>query len=632
MINAIAELGRFEKNKNPDLTSFDIWLEDSFDNGNYPNLFLLEFIKADSKWTFGRIDVWQNSSSLKSKLLYKFGSSSGPNITPTSKVTKSIEVTIPRKIINWLESNKNKDFLSTEEKNFLDEISKEIKEKKEDIYKAIREKAGMVDNKGIVLSPVFAENGNKKFIGDYEFFKKFITEESKQGYIYSPTFKKYSFSKNETCSVCNKVKDEVFGFFTSLAFYTVDKPGMVTGGFQQDKSWKNYPVCLDCALDVETGIKLMDQELSFKFYGLRYYLIPRTITKKASEDIIDSILDFKKSPRINAADRERLTNDEKDMFEMLQEEQNNVALNLVFYAKPQKGVLRILAAIEEILPSRIQQLFNAKHFVENMVFFKGHKTKENKDMFRLSFGTLRTFLPNNKIEGNNDKSFLELTRMIFSDIKIDYQFILHQIISHIRNNFVRNQAIWFQTIQGFMLIVYLNKLNLFRKSLKEEADMDHMFFDSFKIESKEELEEKTDLFFLNFKEFFENDAHSSIFLIGVLAQFLLNIQKDKRNATPFRSRLKGLKMNSRDISVLLPEIIEKIEQYKKQYNIHYQYKGIADLASKYLISSGNFRNWNIPVDEMNFIFVLGMNLSQYFKIKPNANANTDNKQKEDGNE
>jgi len=175
MINSIAELGRFEKNKNPDLTSFDIWLEDSVDNGNYPNLFLIEFIKADSKWTFGRIDVWQNSSNLKSKLLYKFGSPGGPNITPTSKVTKSIEVTIPRKIINWFESNKNKKFLST--------------------------------------------------------------EESKQGYKYSSTFKKYSFSKNETCSVCNKVK-EVFGFFTSLAFYTVDKPGMVTGGFQQDKSWK----------------------------------------------------------------------------------------------------------------------------------------------------------------------------------------------------------------------------------------------------------------------------------------------------------------------------------------------------------------------------------------------------------
>ena len=629
MINSIAELGRFEKTKNPDLTSFDIWLEDSFDNGKYPNLFLIEFIKADSKWTFEKIDVWQNSTNLKSKLLYKFGSSSGPNITPTSKVTTGIEVTIPRKIINWFESNKNKNFLSTEEKNFLDEISKEIRGGKEDIYKAIREKAGMVDNTGIVLSPVFTENGNQKFIGDYEFFKKFITEESKQGYKYSPTFKKYSFSKNETCSVCNKVKNEVFGFFTSLAFYTVDKPVMVTGGFQQDKSWKNYPVCLDCALDVETGIKLMDQELSFKFYGLRYYLIPRTITKRASGDIIDSILDFKKSPRINEADRERLTNDEKDIFEMLQEEQNNVALNLVFYAKPQKGVLRILAVIEEVLPSRIRQLFNAKHFTENIVFLKEHKTKENKDMFRFSFGTLRTFLPNNKIEGNNDKSFLELTRMVFSDIKIDYQFILHQIISHIRNNFVQNQAIWFQTIQGFMLIVYLNKLNLFRKNLKE-ADMDHIFFDSFKIESKEELEEKTKLFFSNFKEFFESDAHISVFLIGVLAQFLLNIQKDKRNATPFRSRLKGLKMNSRDISVLLPEIIEKIEQYKKQYGIHYQYKGIADLASKYLISSGNFRNWNIPVDEMNFIFVLGMNLAQYFKIK--SNANTDNEQKEDGNE
>ena len=142
--------------------------------------------------------------------------------------------------------------------------------------------------------------------------------------------------------------------------------------------------------------------------------------------------------------------------------------------------------------------------------------------------------------------------------------------------------------------------------------MDSQFYESFEINSKEELESKVELFFENFKEFFVNDVHQSIFLIGVLTQFLLNIQRnpDVRGATPFRSKLKGLKMDARDISILLPEIIDKLEQYNKNY-----YVQLENLISKYLISAGNFKDWNLPVGEMNFVFVLGMNLSKYFKIK-----------------
>jgi CRISPR-associated protein Csh1 len=42
---------------------------------------------------------------------------------------------------------------------------------------------------------------------------------------------------------------------------------------------------------------------------------------------------------------------------------------------------------------------------------------------------------------------------------------------------------------------------------------------------------------------------------------------------------------------------------------------LENLISKYLISAGDFRNWKLSIDEMNYIFVLGMNLSKYFKIK-----------------
>ena len=143
--------------------------------------------------------------------------------------------------------------------------------------------------------------------------------------------------------------------------------------------------------------------------------------------------------------------------------------------------------------------------------------------------------------------------------------------------------------------------------------MDRQFFNSFEIESKEQLEGKTELFFDNFKDFFSTDIHCSIFLIGVLSQLLLNIQRNKRGATPFRSKLKGLKMDGRDITALVPEMIDKLEQYDSNYYVSLE--NLIALIAKYLLSAGNFRRWNLSVDEMNFVFVLGMSLSKYLKIK-----------------
>ena len=140
--------------------------------------------------------------------------------------------------------------------------------------------------------------------------------------------------------------------------------------------------------------------------------------------------------------------------------------------------------------------------------------------------------------------------------------------------------------------------------------MDKTFYDSFKIKSNSEFEPKIAVFFDNFSDFFTSDAHCGIFLLGVLTQFLLNIQMRERGATPFRSRLKGLKMDAREVSWLLPEIISKLEQYKANY-----YRPLEVAVSKYLVSAGTLNRSNIPVDEVNFIFALGMTLSPYFKIR-----------------
>ncbi len=159
-----------------------------------------------------------------------------------------------------------------------------------------------------------------------------------------------------------------------------------------------------------------------------------------------------------------------------------------------------------------------------------------------------------------------------------------------------------------MFILFLMILKLINN--KEEVKVNGHFLKELKIQTNDEFESKVELFYTSFQGFFQTDAHRSVFMLGVLAQFLLNIQKNERGATPFRSKLKGLKMNAYDVSVLLPEMIEKLEQYDKNY-----YHPLEELISKLLLSAGNYKDWRLPIDELNFIFVLGMNLSKYFKIK-----------------
>lgn len=137
------------------------------------------------------------------------------------------------------------------------------------------------------------------------------------------------------------------------------------------------------------------------------------------------------------------------------------------------------------------------------------------------------------------------------------------------------------------------------------------------LEKKEEIQQKSDALFKEFANFFDSEAKKAIFLEGVLAQFLLNIQYQERKATPFRVKLKGLKLNEKEIKTLLPEIQNKLEEYGKNY-----YRTMESIISNYFVSAGN--KWKLTNYEISFYFVLGMNLSNKFKSKKEEENKNDN--------
>ena len=87
---------------------------------------------------------------------------------------------------------------------------------------------------------------------------------------------------------------------------------------------------------------------------------------------------------------------------------------------------------------------------------------------------------------------------------------------------------------------------------------------------------------------------------------LLNIQWMDKKATPFRTKLHGLKMNEALIKRLLPEIQNKLEEYEKNY-----YRDLESLISNHFVLAGV--NWKEVDDELSFYFVLGMDMHKLFR-------------------
>lgn len=553
-------------------------------------------IVLSEDYNFVRVEIEDFDITRANRYLYREGASKGNTSVPIAEITE-VEKTF-KKISNWLlefkriissNTQDSEKLINYETYNIDDsfiltdndvqtitKIGNVLESSKEEILKLLTQKIeeANIPKKIKKFLTIKLDNGNK-FLGDYEIFSNFV--------IYNEKKKaEKSSSLNNVCSVCGKSKEKVSGKIDVYKFYTIDKPGFIAGGFKEKSAWKNYPVCDECKTYLEEGKKFINFKLSFDFYGLKYYLIPKLMMSKNEEYLAEIIDIFSETTETNniislkERIKKRITEDENEILKYLSGKDDFISINFLFL-QSQQSAERILLLIEDVLPSRIRKIFEVKERVDLLY-------GEN-----FNFGKIRTFFKKSDDDKRNsdlDKYFLEVVDSVFKGKKLDFSFLTKFFMQPIRKEFIADSYYLPRIKDAMMCTSFFEKLGLI--NFEEEEVMEKSIF--------EEI-------FAKYGKSLNTSAKRGIFLLGVLTQMLLKKQSKVRGSKPFMKKLKSMKMDEKDIKSLLPEIQNKLEEY----DAFDKGKGIiAQEASRYLLEAGE--NWKMSIDEINFYFACGMNL------------------------
>lgn len=539
-----------------------------YDDVEADKVIVLEF---DNEGRFLEVELEEFKSENLSKYLYRKAKGSNPPVlTPTLLLNRGKKKTKDKKssIMKSLD-NLEKAFNSCK-KVQGDLPALNLAEEKQKIEEKIEETVKNLPNKVKVLLTIRVDG---KYIGEIENFRKALEELVKQEGTKSKAI--------AVCSVCLEEK-EVSGDISPFKFYTIDKPGYITGGFDKGNAYKNFPLCYECKEYIETGRKFIEKELRFNLAGgIDYFLIPEVVfgSENVMERILEIISNAIKKHRLKDSERKHLTADEREILDILSEEKDYLTFNFLFL-ETGGGTNRetILLYIQDIYPSRLKELFQIKDYIETLL------TTEDKP-FNFTYRTIHKFFSKSDISKKNHdlrKLFLEVVDKTFRGIPIDKNLIIKFLLAGIRRALTEdNYSLIIKDAFGVFLFVLLS--------------------------TGEEKMEEINASYLN--EFLESlpaldtDLKKGLFLIGALTERLLRVQSKERSSKPFMKKLKALRMNENDLKGLFPEVRNKLEEYEKFGKGEAQ---LFELASKYLSHSPS--KWNMSVEEMNFYFALGMGM------------------------
>lgn len=608
LIGSLYNLGKFIVENN-ELEEIDVFQDTAKLTSRTKRVLLINLEYIDTKFAYKGIIENELNKSDSSKYLYKGGPPNGVDYTPASLITSKAESTFKNRVLKWFKTHKDPEF--------LDKISDELNENKDQIISNLEEKFQSIDKKNrvnVLLTISIQDGFEKKFCGDYLIFREILSEEAMQRYH---NLKTIGESRGEgTCYLCDESK-EVYGFVPNafgFSFSTADKKGNVPNFIQADQ-WKQVPICGECAVFLEAGKKFVQEYLSFNLFTLKFFVIPNFLfkgDKKEFNEFHERVVELKGKKYEKGLIEEENSNEEDSLYSIVKNTDDVLEFKFLFYDLKGGGkFIDILNYVESILPSWMKNIYTTQDIVKNDILFQEDNLKLNFgknvegdfielrrtqskgyiNQYNWYAGFLREFFPS-----KYDKYFLDIIGFIVGGKSINKDFLISKFMDRIkqahRDDPENDYSMKLLTTEALMLYMFFNELNLLKG------------VDKMKIGSHNEEDNEKE-FFEVYGEFIDTPEKKAAFLMGVITKKLTAIQYRSLGSTPFMTKLWGLTLDQKKIQKLYPMIINKLREYKAAY------PDLEELISINLLKSNNI--WKISGDETSFYFVLGFTLNGLFK-------------------
>lgn len=619
---AVAAIGRLALQKSGQAEPYQLYVENMFPGAgvNYDMLLVVFSFTTENEQLmchFVGVDTEKASEISYQKYVYRKGGSNGGDVTFTTKAGDLA------KKLNTLAGNQLKKAIAlcrVSDYHFdlgvLLALQHRLTLDYDVVLTALQDAYGLLDKKrqqASGLSICFEFNGERRYLADFSIFQQQVLLHGTLGK--SEKYNVTSQGTNQLCSICLQNKPLLHGFASPFKYATVDKPGMVSGFFNQRNNWKNYPICSDCSLDFEYGQKYVAQKLKRYFYGTSYYAIPKTVLRTDKGGLEKALklitgLNF----QLDEASKEKRVEDR--VMQEIGKEDNYFTLNLLFFEENQTTkAIKIRLLLEEIVPSRFRTLFSTVPDILNRktIYKSAYRIKNEPQNLTFSFGLLKQFY---------EDDFYSIVNDVFVGHPINRQTLYNRFMNLIRANYNKAQTsdgyvepVGLTILKAHFVLNYLALLNLI------PINQNRIMIPEDETTNKPEEkygrafdETKFRQFVADNRAFLDDDYKVGIFAVGILVRLLLNIQRvELDGGTPFEKKLKGYNLNPETLKRVYIETMAKLAQYRDYGK---RYDSLSQLISEYFILNSH-RLPAISNNELSFYFVAGMEMSSRFRTEAN---------------
>ena len=391
------------------------------------------------------------------------------------------------------------------------------------------------------------------------------------------------------CSICCEIKPKVFGNFSELKTYNLDKRGMIAGGFSTEQTSRNFPVCPECAATLALGINSATTLLSYKMAGQDFLLLPQCDDAGLRETFVSICEEGRKRDSLAEKDLNKITEDEAEILDDVAKQfgvSDRLSLKVVFY-ESKKNSWRIKAEINQVLPSRIQEIFEAKKLVERRSWNADGKTNVSMFLIREFAGGSFT---------NSKREFLGHIDAIFRGRSLDFKTVLRNIVDKILHTSKRDEKKAGYVIKRAWLIYdFYQQLSVIPTSKGRPMNT--------QMSEKSAYGKYLD----TNAEFFGSSSKRIAFLTGALARQVMNAQKKKLESTPFAKKFKGMRITPPMLRKLLAQSKEKLRAY--DVDELPSNRDLIELLCDQWVECKN--DIDLSVDETTFYFTIGLTLNYH---------------------